>query len=138
MRLLREEPRRMPFRLVLAVSLVLLAGCKSPEEKLVDRRHDLREAFDELYADYAKASGGKAAEGGEASERGGGGVVGRLFAEIDRTHFEEACLAVGRGERPFLLSERLAAFLQDRAGDCREAFEIQTDVAKLEREVVRP
>jgi hypothetical protein len=131
----------MPVRLVLlAVSLVAIAGCKSPEEKLVDRRHDLREAFDELYADYARASGAGArtAEGGEASERGVGGVVGRLFAEIDRTHFEEACLAVGRGERPFLLSEKLAAFLQDHAGDCREAFEIQTDVAKLEREVQRP
>lgn len=123
----------MRTRLVLAASILALAACKSPEEKLVDRRHDLRETFDELHADYRESEGEARAEAKE--ERGVGGVVGRLFAEIDRTHFEEACLAVGRGERPFLLSERLAAFLQDHAGDCREAFEIQSDVARLEGEV---
>jgi hypothetical protein len=129
----------MPTRLVLAVSiLALAAACKSPEEKLVDRRHDLREAFDELYEDYGGSDDAADARREDQGERRVGGVVGRLFAEIDRTHFEEACLAVGRGERPFLLSEKLAAFLHDHAGDCRDAFDLQTEIAKLEREVAKP
>jgi hypothetical protein len=128
----------MRLGLALAASLLALAAaCKSPEERLVDRRHELRERLGDLYEDYGEEV--EAAKAGAAEgERGAGGFVGRLFAEMDRSHFEEACLAVGRGERPFLLSGKLAAFLDDHARDCRDAFELQTEIAKLEREVERP
>ena len=61
----------------------------------------------------------------------------RLVQELDRSHFEESCLAIGRGERPFVLSERLEAFLSDadHSRACRDAARIQSDVSALEREV---
>ena len=106
----------------------------------MDRRHDLRDALDELYADYGgsdlarEVSGADRETAGGAEPRaedgrarvpakGSGGVVGRLVQELDRSHFEESCLAIGRGERPFVLSERLEAFLSDadHSRDCRDA-----------------
>ena len=146
----------MRRRLTLAlVAAVLAAGCRTPEEKLLDRRRDLRAALDRLYGEYGGsdlardmrgASGGEEPsdegrrEGGDRAQapaQGGGGVVGRFVQELDRSHFEESCLAVGRGERPFLLSERLEAFLSDAGHSraCRDAARIQSDVSALEREV---
>jgi hypothetical protein len=63
--------------------------------------------------------------------------VGRLVAGIDRAHFDEYCLAIGRGERPFAISRKLEDFMKDRshARACRRAAEIQVDVEELEREV---
>ncbi|ABS25925.1 hypothetical protein [Anaeromyxobacter sp. Fw109-5] len=141
---------RRLFLALLAVSLAL--ACRTPEEKLADRRRDLRDALDRLYEDYG--TGDPAREGGRAREadagdgpderaRGGdevrpsGGVVGRFVKGLERSHFEESCLAVGRGERPFLLSDRLESFLED-AGNlrgCRDAARIEADIAALEREV---
>lgn len=145
----------MRRRLTLAlVAAVLAAGCRTPEEKLLDRRRDLRAALDQLYGEYggsdlARDMGGapegepsveRRREGGDRAQApagGGGGVVGRFVQELDRSHFEESCLAVGRGERPFLLSERLEAFLSDadHSRACRDAARIQSDVSALEREV---
>ena len=132
----------------------LAVACRTPEEKLVDRRRDLRDALDELYAEYGgsdlaremsgadrETAGGAEprAEDGRARvpAKGSGGVVGRLVQELDRSHFEESCLAIGRGERPFVLSERLDAFLSDadHSRACRDAARIQSDVSALEREV---
>ncbi|WP_242340632.1 MULTISPECIES: hypothetical protein [unclassified Anaeromyxobacter] len=121
-------------RLALALLAALLAtACRSPEERLVDRRRDLRESLDRLYSEYVE--GGSGADRRE--EKPAGGVVGRFVQELDRSHFEQSCLAVGRGERTFLLSEQLEAFLKDagHSRDCREAARIDADVAALEREV---
>ncbi|WP_242346597.1 hypothetical protein [Anaeromyxobacter terrae] len=126
-------------RLSLALLAALLAAaCRSPAEKLVDRRRDLRETLDRLYAEYAESGSGADRRGDGREERpAGGGVVGRFVQELDRSHFEQSCLAVGRGERPFLLSDRLEAFLADggHSRDCRDAARIDADVAALEREV---
>jgi len=113
------------------LSALALAGCKSPEEKLIDRRHELRERLDALYATYAE-------EGTPKAERrdADAGVVGRLLAGVDRAHFDEYCLAVGRGERPFALSGKLESFMKDssHARACRRAAEIQVEIGELERE----
>jgi len=142
-------------RLAPALLAALLAvACRTPEEKLVDRRRDLRDALDELYAEYGgsdlaremsgadrETAGGAEPRGEDGRARvpakGSGGVVGRLVQELDRSHFEESCLAIGRGERPFVLSERLDAFLSDadHSRACRDAARIQSDVSALEREV---
>lgn len=115
---------------LLAASAALLA-CTSPEEKLIDRRHRLSETLDEIYEDYSAASG----ESGRPA--GNGGVVGRFLAGVDRAAFDEYCLAVGRGERPFTFSSRLESFMKSKenARACRRAAELQLEVEKLEQEV---
>ena len=138
---------RRLFLALLATFLTL--ACRTPEEKLADRRRDLRDALDRLYAEYGTGDpareGGRADEGAGPDERGreddevrpSGGFVGRFVKGLERSHFEESCLAVGRGERPFLLSDRLESFLED-AGNlrgCRDAARIDADVAALEREL---
>ncbi len=137
----------MPRRIAAVLAAVLLVlACRSPEERLVDRKNDLRRALDGLYAEYGHAEADGAGDGGEgapggADARGTGpaGVVGRFVAELDRGHFEETCLSVGRGERPFILSDRLAGFVADpgHAEGCRRAAHIAADVAALERELPR-
>lgn len=139
--------------LVLVLASTLATACRTAEEKLVDRRHELRSLLDELYADYGGSElakevrseaaredgpGAREAEGG--GERQGAGLVGRLVTEMDRSLFEQSCFEVGRGERPFVLSDKLAAFLaeRDHADDCRKAARLRGEVAALEREVERP
>ena len=124
-----------------AVALLAALACRSPEEKLVDRRNELRRALDTLYADFGRASAEPAktdSPGREAAEAApAAGVVGRFVSRLEQTHFDETCLAVGRGERPFVLSDRLATFVGDPAhvDRCRRAARIQAEVAALEREV---
>lgn len=112
------------------LATLVLAGCKSREEKLMDRRHDLSEALDELYESYSGEDRAKDDRRAEA------GVFGRLVAGVDRAHFDEYCLAVGRGERPFALSGRMESFMKDssNARACRKAAKIQLEVDELERE----
>lgn len=123
-----------PGRLVAVLAAAALAlGCRSPEQKLLERRRDQRATLERLYADYrgsAPASGG---EPGNVAE----GLVGRVLAEADRTHFEQYCLAIGRGERPFSISGRLDAFVQEarNAADCRKAADLALEIEGLEREV---
>ena len=125
-----------------AVALLAALACRSPEEKLVDRRNELRRTLDALYADYGRASA-EAAKGDSSGHEGAeaapaaAGVVGRFVSQLEQTHFDETCLAVGRGERPFVLSDRLATFVGDPAHTdrCRRAARIQAEVAALEREV---
>lgn len=121
--------RLLPVLLALPL---LAAGCKSPEEKLVDRRRELRSALDELYGEYRKE-----AEPGRKGDDGG--VVGRIFGELDRAGFEQGCLAAGRGERTIDLSGRMEAFLKgwghERA--CRKAADLELEVRALEREAAR-
>jgi hypothetical protein len=132
-------------RWLAAVALALLAvlACRSPEEKLVDRRNELRRALDGLYADYGRSDAepakGDAAAPADAAGAAPAGIVGRFVGQLEQTHFDETCLAVGRGERPFVLSDRLAAFVADgaNADRCRRAARIQAEVAALEREVAQ-
>ncbi len=124
-----------PFVGLLAAAALALAGCSSPEQKLVERRRDLRARLDRLYGEYGAggaAAGDEAAKG--ASE---GGLVGRMLAEVDRAHFEQYCLATGRGERPFSVSGRLEAFVQEpgHARECRKAADLALEVEALEREI---
>jgi hypothetical protein len=65
--------------------------------------------------------------------------VGRLLAGVNRAQFDEYCLAIGRGERPFALSGRLESFMKtpEHARTCREAAEVQVAVEELEREIAR-
>ena len=127
----------------LALALVAALACRSPEEKLVDRRNELRRALDGLYADYGRAAAEPAQADGaapdDAANAAPAGVVGRFVGQLEHAHFDETCLAVGRGERPFVLSDRLAAFVADgaNADRCRRAARIQAEVAALEREVGR-
>jgi hypothetical protein len=116
----------------------MLAACMSREEKLIDRRHRLRATLDELHETY---SGPDHAAGGRGTEAGSnGGVVGRFLAEVNRAQFDEYCLAIGRGERPFALSGKLESFMKtpEHARTCREAAEMQIAVEELERELGRP
>jgi hypothetical protein len=167
--MMHRPPEEFPMHRRLALALlaaVLAVACRTPEEKLVDRRRDLRDALDRLYSEYGgsdlakELSGAEGGTGGRTEDerapggaegdrgraegerarvpaRGSGGVVGRLVQELDRSHFEDSCLAIGRGERPFVLSDRLDAFLKEaeHSRACRDAARIQSDVSALEREV---
>src|SRR5512138_2162982 len=127
-----------PARRLLALAAALplaLAACRSPEEKLADRRRELRDGLDTLYAAYTASAGAPAADA--APQPDGGGLLGRVFGELGRAAFDQHCLAVGRGERPFALSGRLEAFVGEPANAraCRRAADLQLEVDELEREV---
>jgi hypothetical protein len=115
---------------LVAVSALTLSGCKSPEQKLVERRRDLRATLDGLYTEYAR--------GAPPPEQGADtGLLGRVAGEMGRAYFEHSCLAHGRGERPISLSARLDAFLAEErnAGTCRKAADLEVEVRELERQV---
>jgi hypothetical protein len=116
---------------LLAAAPLVLAGCQTAEEKLLDRRHELRAALQQLHGAY-----GGSGDAREDEERDGG-VLRQVIGEVDRLHFEQQCLAVGRGERPLMLSRRLAAFLEEpeNARACRRVSELQAEVEALERRV---
>jgi hypothetical protein len=117
-----------PLFALLACATLALA-CQSPEQKLVDRRRELRQTLDRAYAAYAGETEPKPEDPG---------LLGRVAGEVDRAWFESQCLAQGRGERPMSLSARLDAFLKDdrNARACRRAADLQVDIDALERQVV--
>lgn len=130
--------------LPLLAAVLLLAGCKSDAEKLVDLRTDLRTSLDELYAAYG--GGGLAAQAGVSGEsrREDAGALGastaaRLVGELDRSYFEAYCLARGRGERPFSLSGKLDAFMKqtDHERACRNAARLEARIAELAARTAR-
>src|SRR5512138_1025124 len=128
----------LPARRLLALAAVvpvLLAGCRTPEEKLAERRRELRDQLDTLYAAYVAAGSAPAPDG--ATKPGEAGLLDRVLGELGRTAFEQHCLAVGRGERPFALSGRIEAFVGEpgNARACRRAADLQLEVDELEREV---
>ncbi len=135
----------MPRRIfAAALALVAALACRSPEEQLVDRRNELRHTLDQLYADYGRAAAepakGEAPPSGEgAPEAPAAGVVGRFVSQLEQSHFDATCLAIGRGERPFVLSDRLASFVAEpaNADRCRRAARIQAEVASLEHDVAQ-
>jgi hypothetical protein len=115
---------------VAIVAVAALAGCKTPEDKLVDLRRDQRATLDRLYSEY----GGIGVERRE--ETGSAGIFGRILGEADRSYFEQQCLAVGRGERPFSLSAKLDELLrrEDVQSDCRRSADLQREIDELQRE----
>lgn len=124
------------------VATVLLSGCRSDSEKLVDLRTDLRTRLDELYSAYGGsglAAEAKADAGGPEGAGEGRGIAARLVGEVDRSYFEGHCLARGRGERPFSLSGKLDAFMKDPANDraCRDAARLAARIAEIEAKAER-
>ncbi len=115
--------------LAAAAALAVATACKTPEQRLVDRRHELRETLDRLYSEYAPTD----------ATPSDPGLVGRIMGEADRTYFEQHCLAIGRGERPFALSGKLDAFMKDpaHAHACRKAADLDVEIDGLQREVGR-
>jgi hypothetical protein len=119
-----------------------LAGCQSKEERLIELRSELRGDLDALYGRYgggslAKQAKADAERSGTADE--GSATAVRLFGELDRSYFETYCLAHGRGERPFNLSGKLDAFMQEPANQeaCRDAAKLEAKIRKLEAEPAR-
>ncbi len=110
-------------------ALAAAAGCRTAEEKLVDRRREQRAVLDRLYSGY----GGTVPPKEEASSAG---FVDRLLSVADRPMFEQQCLAGGRGERPFALSAKLDEFLRrpDVQRDCRRSADLQLEIDALERQ----
>ncbi|HET8539002.1 MAG TPA: hypothetical protein VFL83_03920 [Anaeromyxobacter sp.] len=120
--------------LLAAAALLAPAACQTPEQKLADRRRELREVLDPMYAAYsAPPAPGTADAAGERE----GGLVGRIMGELGRAAFEQHCLATGRGERPFAISGRLEAFVSEPANAraCRRAADLQLEIDALERDV---
>jgi len=126
--------------------LLLVAACKSDAEKLVDLRTDLRTTMDELYAAYggsdlanqARAQAGE--PDGPGGPDGAPGIGARLMGEMDRSYFEQYCLARGRGERPFSLSGKLETFMKEPAHEkaCRDAARLATRIAELQAKTAAP
>lgn len=126
----------------LLLAAVLVAGCRSDQEKLLDLRTELRTRLDELYSAYGGGSlAAQARSDAEEPERAdeGSATAARLVGELDRSWFEGYCLARGRGERPFNLSGKLEAFMSDPANEraCRHAAKLQLRIAELEEKPAR-
>jgi hypothetical protein len=132
---LRKAGAIMRYWLLVACSAVALGGCKSPEEKIVDLRIDLRTRVDGLYAKYgggmitnlAKLAGEPAAP------------VAAVLEQVDRSHFESYCVAVGLGERPFQVSASLDTFMreQEHMDACRRVAELQRQLQQAEAQMTR-
>lgn len=124
------------------VTTVLLAGCRSDSETLVDLRTDLRTTLDALYSAYGGGALAAQANGeGQEPERPdvARATAARLVGELDRSYFEGFCLARGRGERPFSLSGKLDAFMKETANEkaCRDAARLEARIAELEAKAER-
>lgn len=91
-----------------AVALLLLpglGGCKSPEEKLLGLRTQLRDEEDALYQLYGDSDGANAVDGA-ARKVGGGGLIeaaANLARDADRLAFLPDCTLLGSGARPTAL-----------------------------------
>jgi hypothetical protein len=120
----------------LAVAAAILLACPSKEERLLAKKQDLRVLLDELYASYRPPAEKPPAQRADEA----GGAVGHFVAELDRTAFEAHCLAIGRGDRPFSLSERIDAFTREPANAerCRKAARLEVEIDALERELGKP
>jgi hypothetical protein len=116
--------------LVVAALSLALTACRSAEQRLVDRRRELRSTLGRAYGDWAAST----PQGEPAPDAG---VLGMFASQVDRALFESQCLATGRGERALPLSPRLDAFLREdrNARTCRKAADLQLEVDALEREV---
>jgi hypothetical protein len=121
---------RIALALLAALSVTALGACKTPEQKLVDRRRELRATLDRVYGDYS-------ARGAKPSGDADPGVLGHVATQVDRAYFESQCLALGRGERGFNLSPRLEGFLaEDRnARACRKAADLEVEIDALAQKV---
>ncbi len=123
---------RHPAVAFLAAVLLAAAACSTPEEQLLDKRHELRALLGHIYDEYM----GRAGSSGDGAPEEPG-VIGRLATSMERSHFEQYCLAVGQGERPFSLSARLESFMrdEDHVKECRAAIKLQAQIEKLERKI---
>jgi hypothetical protein len=121
-------------------AIALLAGCKSDAEKLVDLRTDLRTTLEELYSAY-RAPPAQPRDDAQEPDRtdGARATASRLVGELERSYFEEYCLARGRGERPLSLSAKLDAFMKEAANEkaCRHAAKLAVRIAELEAKADR-
>lgn len=118
-----------------------LPGCKSPEEKLVDLRTQLRDDEDALYQLYGGSELAASVEGA-ARSAGGGGIMeaaANLARDADRLAFMADCTLLGSGGRPKALSDKARAFFaQPVAKDgCRTLVQLSADIAALERSLGR-
>lgn len=120
---------------------LMTVACMSREEKLFDQRHRLRESLEKLYTAYG---GAELASDGRKPARATGeaaqplnGLVSRFVEGAERAHFDEFCLAIGRGQRPFALSRKLDDFMKksENVRACRDAAKLQLAIDALEREV---
>ena len=135
----------MRFVLALMVAVGLLAGCPSKQDKLVSLRTDKREALDKLYAEYGGSE--LAAEGKKGQPKpdpGAGGAlvqaIGNAIGEVDRSLFEEHCLALGGGNRPKILTDKAQNFFarEDVQKRCKKVAALALEVSALERELGVP
>lgn len=131
-----------------------LWGCKSPEEQLVELKHDRQAALDQLYREYgggALAGGVKAATDKAAAEAPDAGeaaaiavdllkTLGQVAANLDRDAFDAQCLAVGNAERPTILNPKAQAFFgrDEVQTRCRKLAVLDARIARLARESAKP
>lgn len=130
-----------PLAIALLGAGLLLSGCKSDQEKLIDLRSELRADLDALYARYdggAQAPG--AGDDSAGAEQDGRATAARFFGQLGRSYFDGYCLAHGRGERPFNLSGKLEAFMEDASNQkaCRKAAKLELRIRELEEKVGAP
>jgi hypothetical protein len=128
---------------LLALLAIIAIGCSSNEDKLIDQRAEARKALDAAYAAYgggtiannAREQARKEQERGQKRKDGQYGVF--LVGEMDRSFFEEYCLAIGSGDRPFNFSPKLEAWLKDErnVGLCRKAAKATLRAYDLERKL---
>lgn len=123
-----SRTKKIQGSVVLAAALL---ACASPAERLADSRRELREVLDDAYESY----GGATAKDSEEKPRS---AATRFLGHADRVHFEQYCLAYGRGERPFSLSEKTAAWVKEHERTCRKAADLTLRIEELEKKVEAP
>jgi len=137
-------PSRAFGLITVIAALSLASGCKSKEEKATDVRIELRTILDAAYAAYGGGSlAGQAKEKAKAEAKNpdpqaaeSAATGARAVSELDRNFFEAYCVAHGRGERPFNLSDKLDGFMKDSKNveTCQKAAKLATKLEKLEAE----
>ncbi len=124
--------------------VTLLAACTHHEERLAERRAEVRTRIDALYAEYgATQAPPPGAPPREASREGtfdAGEYIGNAVRTADRELFVATCIELGSGGRPSVYTERARDYFAQSTtkAACAEVAALTEQVRTLEAELARP
>lgn len=130
----------MSPRKLAAVTLaggLLLAGCRTPRQRLADMRVDLQEREDRLYARYGGSGTARATAEAAGNIPGGlGEALANGARETDRKVFWLACRSAGGAFNGPVVGDA-QSFLEtpDNRKSCADIVRLEQDIRLLEAEV---
>ncbi|MEN9800235.1 MAG: hypothetical protein RL653_3932 [Pseudomonadota bacterium] len=131
--------RALSTGFILLAGGLLLAGCRTPRQRLADMRVDLQEREERLYARYGGSGTARAAAEAAGKVPGGlGEALATGARETDRKVFWLACRSAGGAFNGPVVgdAETFLAAPENRKA-CADIVRLEQDVRLLEAEVQR-